>query len=155
MIPKNLYETKALLFLSAISLPQILLADTPGPGSLQSDFSKTALPILRQSCFACHGPKPIDTDDIQNLDQRKNTAKLIADAQKVYPMGETFPFPGSLKPKLDLKQFSDSLQKNWMPPGTQKTLNLGRPLRDQAKKNLLDWAQRAAKMLDQNDKKPQ
>ncbi len=127
-------------------LPRTLLADTKE--TIQADFSKTALPILQQSCFACHGPKPQATDNIQDPDLKKKADKTIAKAQKEFTMAETFPFPESDSPKDDLKDMTKSLQKGWMPPKSQKTLNLGQPLSPKDKKALLDWAARARKALD-------
>lgn len=137
---------KLLFFLAAL-FPQTLLADATNNGSIQVDFSKTALPILQQSCFACHGPKPQSTDNIQDPDLKKKAIKVIAKAQKEFTMSEIFPFPESDSPKDDLKDISKSLQKGWMPPKSQKTLNLGRPLSDQDKKALLDWASRTKKAI--------
>ncbi len=133
------------LFILGILLPRTLLADAKDLKSLQSDFSKTALPILQQSCFACHGPKPQSTDGIQDSNLKKKTVKVIAKAQKEFSMVETFPFPESDDPKDDLKDITKALQKGWMPPKSQKTLNLGQPLSAQDKKVLLDWALRTLK----------
>jgi hypothetical protein len=146
-ILENISNPKAFLGLLAILLSQALWADTALTVNLQEDYSKTALPILRQSCFACHGPKPQNTDTIQNPDLKKQTDKAIAQAEKEFPIGETFPFPGILKLKADLKEFLNSLKKNSMPPKSQKSLNLGQPLSDQDKKTLLDWAIRTLKAL--------
>jgi cytochrome c553 len=143
---KNFISTAFLLILTAL-FPQILLAGTTDKAALQADFSKTALPILQQSCFACHGPKPQSTDNIQDPDLKKKADKMIAKAQKEFAMAETFPFPQSDEPKDDLKDIAKSLQKGWMPPKSQKKLNLGQPLSAQDKKALLDWVARAQKAL--------
>ena len=136
------------LFILGLLLPQALLADAKDSKSLQSDFSKTALPILQQSCFACHGPKPQSTDNIQDPNLKKKAVKVVAKAQKEFSMAETFPFPESDSPKDDLKDISKSLQKGWMPPKSQKTLNFGQPLSPQDKKALLDWASRTQKAIE-------
>jgi hypothetical protein len=143
----NHLSLKIVLFISAVLMPQILLADTIDKAALQADFSKTALPILQQSCFACHGPKPQSTDNIKDPGLKKKADKTIAKAQKEFSMAETFPFPASDEPKDDLKDIVKSLQKGWMPPKSQKKLGLGQPLSDQDKKALLDWAARAQKSL--------
>ncbi len=143
---KNLLS-KVLLCIG-LFLPQALLADTTSSENLQVDFSKTALPILQQSCFACHGPKPQSTDNIQDPNLKKKADKIIAKAQKEFNMAQTFPFPESDSPKDDLKDIYKSLQKGWMPPKSQKTLNLGQPLSDKDKKVLLDWASRTQKAID-------
>ncbi len=117
---------------------------SPAP-SIRSDFSKTALPILRQSCFACHGPQPQGTDGIQDPALRKKAVKTIAKAQNELRMDITFPFPGSDNPKDDLKDMVRALQKGWMPPEIQKVLKFGQPLSAPDKKILLDWAFQALK----------
>ena len=140
----NFYPKLALL---TFLIPQVLLADTSDVEKLQADFSKTALPILQRSCFACHGPKPQSTDNIQNPSLRKKAVKMIARAQKDFPMSEIFPFPRSEDPKDDLKVLRKSLRKGSMPPSSQKALNMGKPLSARDKKALLDWAARARKGL--------
>jgi hypothetical protein len=143
----NHFGLRSFLFILAVSLPQILLADTTSTGSLQADFSKTALPVLQQSCFACHGPKPQSTDNIQDPDLKKKANKTIAKAQKEFTMAETFPFPESDSPKDDLKDISKSITKGWMPPKSQKALGLGQPLSGKDKKALLNWVAKAQKEL--------
>ena len=118
-------------------------AGTPKPAwssSLQSSYTKTAFPILKQSCFACHGPKPQDVSLFQDPGMRDRAQKSIAKAQKEFPMNGKFPFPVSIYPKADLKDFYTSLNKNIMPPKEQKDLGLGKPLGEEEKKALLDWA---------------
>jgi hypothetical protein len=150
MIPINKnFSPRIFTFILAILVPGSLLAEAKDPVSLQADFSKTALPILQQSCFACHGPKPQSTDGIQDPDLKKKANKVIAKAQKEFNMAETFPFPQSDEPKDDLKDISKSIQKGWMPPKSQKALNLGQPLGPKDKKALVDWTARALKALSQ------
>lgn len=149
------------IFSAALGLASLitgtLRADTAAPStgnapvslatpSGNSDYQATALPILKQSCFACHGPRPQSTD---NLDPalKKKADKTIAKAQSDYPMGDTFPFPGSQDPKKDLKDFVKEIQKGKMPPKSQKVFGLGSPLSDSDKKALLDWAAGARKAL--------
>jgi hypothetical protein len=134
-------STRALTWAS--SLQAQTPAGTPTPGwskSLQASYTKKALPILKQSCFACHGPKPQDTSLIQDPGMRDRAEKTVAKAQKEFPMNAAFPFPVSIYPKADLKDFYDSLRKNLMPPKEQKELGLGNPLGDADRKALLDWA---------------
>jgi hypothetical protein len=133
--------------LLAVFIPQLLLADNKNAGILQEDYSKTALPILQQSCFACHGPKSQSIENIQDPGQKKKAAKIITRAQKDFPMNEFFPFPESDDPKDDLKTFSKSLRKGKMPPKFQKVFNFGQSLSPQDKKTLLDWAARTQKAL--------
>ncbi|HTC19936.1 MAG TPA: heme-binding domain-containing protein [bacterium] len=144
----SIKNPKILLLVFGLFLPQTLLADTTDKAALQADFSKTALPILQQSCFACHGPKPQSTDTMKDPDLKKKADKMIAKAQKDFSMAETFPFPQSDEPKDDLKDITKTVQKGSMPPRSQKVLNLGQPLSAQDKKALLDWAARARKALD-------
>jgi hypothetical protein len=141
------FRLKVVLCALSVLLPKAILAGTGDSENLQADYSKTALPILRQSCFSCHGPKPQSTDDIQNPALKKQTFKMIIKAQKHFPMADTFPFPDSDDLKDDLKTFSKSLRKGWMPPALQRTLHLGQPLSDKDKKTLLDWAARTQKAL--------
>jgi hypothetical protein len=144
---KNCCSLIGFILLLIASFPSGLFADTIGDESLQEDYSKTALPILQQSCFACHGPKPQSIDGIQDPKLRKKAVKAVIRAQKTFPMAETFPFPESEDSKDDLKIFSKSLRKSVMPPKYQKTLNMGQPLSALGKKALLDWAARTRKAL--------
>lgn len=147
MPPLKIIGSKLLVLSFTLLLSSTLLADTASSRKLQADFSKSALPILQQSCFACHGPKPQSTDNITDPDLKKKADKMIAKAQKNFLMGETFPFPESDSPLDDLKDISKSLKKGWMPPKSQKAMNLGQPLSDQDKKTLLDWVDRAKQEL--------
>jgi hypothetical protein len=62
-------------------------------------------------------------------------------------MDVAFPFPNGDSPKGDLKDMVKALQKVWMPPKEQKSLNLGHPLSDGDKKILLDWASKTLKEI--------
>jgi hypothetical protein len=138
-----------LLSLLSLLFPWVLQADPAQMEILQKDYTHSALPLLKQSCFACHGPNPQYPDSFANPDRYKNTLKVISDAQRDFPMSDSFPFPASLNLKADIKELSNSVQKNWMPPQTQKEFNLGRPLTSQDKKNLLKWADRTRRALEQ------
>lgn len=129
--------------LPAFLYPQTPPAPTPTPSwlkPLQTSYVKSALPILKQSCFACHGPKPQDISLIQDPGLRDKAQKSIAKAQKEFPMNGKFPFPVSRYAQANLKDFYDSLRKNLMPPKEQKDLGLGRPLSDEDRQALMEWA---------------
>ncbi len=133
--------------LSALFLISFLWISPAWSGEIQDDFTKSALPILRQSCFACHGPKPNNPDSIQDPDLRKKAIKTIIMAQREFPMAETFPFPDSDDPPEDLKLLAKILKKGLMPPKDQKQYNFGSPLAEKEKKALLDWVARCQKVL--------
>ena len=139
--------------LSFLQIPVLQATDAPvttsgSPSSLtlSSGYSKVALPILKQSCFACHGPQAQASDKLPP-DLRKKAVKAVTKAQNQFPMADTYPFPGGGDPKDDLKDFSKSLKKGWMPPESQKILNLGQPLSDSDRKILLKWAAKTLKAL--------
>lgn len=78
----------AILFSAACA---VALADTAkGP----VDFNKTVLPILKDSCFACHLPgadKPYASKDPQLTKQIK---KVVGDGLENLTMGDKFPLRG-------------------------------------------------------------
>jgi hypothetical protein len=148
-IPRNWVA----FFLMAVlggAVPFGALAGTPGgfPPSVNENYVKTVLPILRQSCFACHGPKPQSLDLIQDPNLMKKGKKAIDSAQAMLQMEERFPFSGDDNPKQDLKDMSKSLKKGWMPPEEQKEFKLGVPLNDADKKIVLDWVEKSMKTLE-------
>ncbi|HTA76479.1 MAG TPA: heme-binding domain-containing protein [bacterium] len=118
------------------------------PPSVKDSYVKTALPILRQSCFACHGPHPQNVDMIQDPALRKKAEKAIAGSQDMFPMAESFPFGENDDSRAELKDIVKNLKKGWMPPEEQKTCNLGASLSDADKKVILDWAEKSIKTLD-------
>jgi len=122
---------------------------SPGfPSSINENYVKTVLPILKQSCFACHGPKPQNLDRILDPDLRKKSKKVIDSAHDMLQMEERFPFSGDTNPKQDLRDMSKALKKGWMPPEEQKKFNLGSPLSDADRKTLLDWVAKSRKALE-------
>jgi hypothetical protein len=141
------HRRKVERFLSALLLTAFLWISPAWSGEIQDDFSKSALPILRQSCFACHGPKPNNPDSIQDEDLRKKALKTVIMAQREFPMAETFPFPDSDDTPEDLKLLAKTLKKGLMPPKDQKQFNYGAPLAEKDKKILLDWVARCLKAL--------
>jgi hypothetical protein len=147
MIPKNSQRYNQSIVFTATSVLVFLLVHRAWSGELQDDFSKTALPILRQSCFACHGPKPNHFDSLLDPGVRKKAVKTVMMAQREFPMSETFPFPESDDPQEDLKLLVKTLKKGLMPPREQKLYNFGIPLAEKDKKALQDWATRCQKAL--------
>jgi hypothetical protein len=116
--------------------------------SIQETYVKTALPIFKQSCFACHGPQAQNLDHIHDPALKKSVGRTIASAQDMLQMGEIFPLSENEDSKAELKDIVEALQKGWMPPEEQKTFNLGSPLNDADKKMILDWAQKTIKALE-------
>jgi hypothetical protein len=117
------------------------------PTSVNETYVKTILPILKQSCFACHGPQPQSLDLIRDPDLRKKIKKTINSAQAMLQIEEHFPFSGDDNPKQVLKDMSKALKKGWMPPEEQKKFNLGTPLSNADKKIILDWLENSRKAL--------
>jgi|HubBroStandDraft_1064217.scaffolds.fasta_scaffold556635_1 hypothetical protein len=121
---------------------------TSFPPSVNENYVKTVLPILKQSCFACHGPKPQSFDLIQDPDLRKKGGKSIDSAQAMLQMEGRFPFSGDENPKQDLKDMAKALKKGWMPPEDQTKFKLGTPLNDADKRIILDWVEKSMKTLE-------
>ena len=151
--PINIHRNRALFFLMAAFggvVPFEALAETSAgfPPSVNENYIKTVLPILKQSCFACHGPQPQSLDLIQDPVLRKKATKVINKAQGMLQMEARFPFSKDEDPKQDLKDMSKALKKGWMPPEAQKKFNLGSPLSDVDRKTLLDWVAKSRKALE-------
>jgi hypothetical protein len=148
-VPRNWVAFFLMTALSGV-IPFEALAETSAsfPPSVNENYVKTVLPILRQSCFACHGPKPQSLDLIQDPDLRKKGKKVIDSAQAMLQMEERFPFSGDDNPKQDLKDMSKSLKKGWMPPEEQKKFKLGIPLNDADKRIILNWVEKSMKTLE-------
>lgn len=103
------------------------------------DFSKTVLPILRESCFPCHVsgfyvPMPSITSDVA-----RKIRKEAAKAQGDFEMGSQFPFSNELTAKKQLDHLAKELKEKKMPPESQKKLGVGLPLSDGNRKVLLEW----------------
>lgn len=119
---------------------------SPAP-SLQADFSKTALPILKQSCFTCHAPDTTSKDPVSDPNLLKKIGKEISDSTNDFQMGPQFPFPNKTPEQKQLILMDRELRHHTMPPDLQKQLNLGQPLSDQDRQVLLDWVNRSRKTL--------
>jgi hypothetical protein len=135
-------------FLGSASSKALAEDPPPIPPSIQETYVKTALPILKQSCFACHGPQAQNLDQIHDPALKKQIGRIVASAQDMLQMGENFPFSADENSKAVLKDIVEAVQKGWMPPEEQKTFNLGTPLNDADKKIILDWAQKSTKSPD-------
>lgn len=103
------------------------------------DFTKTVLPILRQSCFPCHVsdsyiPMPSVSSDIARKIRRE-----AAKAQGDFEMGTQFPFLNELTARKQLEHLAKELKERKMPPETQKKLGVGAPLSEADRKVLLGW----------------
>ncbi len=127
---------------------------TPGPAAagaleqVKSDYGSKVLPIFRQSCFACHGPQPQDTDHVADPDAQRRMVKLIKRAKYQFPMVETFPDPGDDDPADSLGRLIKSLKKDAMPPAkSQKLFGMGQPLSAKDKKIILSWAKSSLKIM--------
>jgi len=107
------------------------------------DFKQTILPILKDSCFACHAPGAgyVGTDPVV----AKKIKKEIGDSLDDFPMGDQFPFPDAESVAKQLKHLDKELSKNLMPPEAQAKLGLGLPLSDKNRKILLNWVDQQKK----------
>ena len=114
-----------------------LPADTSRQGLV--DFKKEILPVIRDSCFACHvsnnAPPSVKLDAV--LTTRRQ--KVIYDGLDSFVMGEKFPFPDERTPAKQLKKMEKLLLKDSMPPREQAQLQLGAPLSDQNRQLLVNW----------------
>lgn len=118
--------------------PAATTAAAPAADSGSIDFKTAVLPILKNSCFACHvsGTQvtlPTDPELAQKAQNAMNHA-----TQK-FAMGESFPFPNDEPAAKQLSHLQKSVSKGFMPPKSQTKLGLGSPLSDQDRKTLLAW----------------
>jgi hypothetical protein len=122
-------------FLAFVLMPFTAFADNPSP----VDFHPTVLPILKDSCFACHipngAPPYAGTDPVL----AKKIKKEIGDALEDFTMSDTFPFPTGDPSAKQLKELGKELSKGFMPPDAQAKLGLGLGLSDKNRKVLMNW----------------
>ena len=133
-------------FALTLSLLSIFVSKTWADGTPAIDFKKTVLPILQNSCFACHvsGTKvTLPTDP----DLAKKANKEIADAMEDFTMGNQFPFPCDEPVAKQIKHLEKTLSKGFMPPHSQTKLGLGSPLSDDDRKTLLAWVAQQKQLL--------
>jgi hypothetical protein len=131
------YKTFLLMiFLSTLCFVTLGFAD-PAPTAI--DFHQTVLPILKDSCFACHisgGDAPYASKDPE---LEKHIQKIAGHGVDNLTMGDKFPFPSDDPAGKQLKHMEKELSKQLMPPKSQAKLGLGLPLSDKNRKILLDW----------------
>jgi len=124
------------VFLAAFFMTLDAFADNAQP---PVDFHQTVLPILKDSCFACHVPNAAvpytGTDPVL----AKKIRKEIGDALEDLTMADKFPFPADEPSAKQLKQLEKELSKGLMPPDDQAKLKLGLDLSDKNRKILLNW----------------
>lgn len=115
------------------------LADNAAPATASPiDFKTTVLPILQNSCFACHVPGTqvtLPTDP----DLAAKAKKQIDHATDKFAMGDKFPFPNDDTTEKQIHHMQKTIYKGFMPPKSQVKLGLGSPLSDQDRKTLLAW----------------
>ena len=133
---------------TAQTTPVSGVTDDSEIAKVNADYAEKVLPIFRQSCFACHGPQPLDTDHVQDPLAQKRMAKLIKRAKYQFPMFETFPYPGDDDPEESLRHLVKSMKKNSMPPEkSQKLFKMGQPLGAKERKIILDWARSSLRRM--------
>lgn len=108
-------------------------------GNTPIDFHQTVLPILKDSCFACHVPGGDAPYASRDPLVAKKIKKEVGDAMDHLTMGDRFPFVDEDSPAKQLKHLNKELTKEMMPPDDQGKLGLGLPLSDKNRKILLDW----------------
>jgi|GEM_PF-2443016 hypothetical protein len=131
----HLQNTLSSLFLFAfLGSASWSLADTT-----PIDFHATIVPILKDSCFACHVPGAAapyaGTDPVT----AKKIKKEVGDGVDALTMGDKFPFADEDPAAKQLKHLEKELAKGFMPPKAQAKLSLGLPLSDKNRKILLSW----------------
>lgn len=113
------------------------LAGNAAPGT-PIDFKTTVLPILKNSCFACHvSGTQVTLPSNPMLAQKAQRA--IDRASDKFPLGTSFPFPGDDSAVKQIHFLQKSISKGFMPPKFQAKFGLGAPLSDQDRKTLLSW----------------
>ena len=116
-------------------------------GDANIDFNKTILPILKDSCFACHVPGGDAPYASKDPLLSKKIKKEVADALENLTMGDHFPFADEDSAAKQLKHLEKQLTKYRMPPNAQAELGLGLPLSDTNRKLLLKWITQQMKAL--------
>jgi len=110
------------------------------------DFHKTIVPILKDSCYACHVPGAAAPYKGGDPILAKKIKKEIGDGTDALTMGDKFPFTDEDPEAKQLKHLEKELTKQMMPPDAQATLGLGLPLSDKNRKILLDWVAQQKKL---------
>jgi hypothetical protein len=113
----------------------------------KSDFQQTVLPILKDSCFACHAPGETATYTGSDEVLAKKIKKEVSDGTEDFPMGRQFPFPDDESTATQLKHLEKELSKGLMPPEAHEKLGLGQPLSDPNRKILLNWIDQQKKTV--------
>jgi len=127
--------------LASVSLTAFASADTP------IDFHKTIVPILKDSCYACHVPGADASFTSKDPIMEKKIKKDVGAGIDALTMGDKFPFPDEDPAAKQLKHLEKELTKRMMPPGDQAKLGLGLPLSDKNRKILLDWVAQQKKLV--------
>ncbi len=113
------------------------LADDATPAAT-IDFKATVLPILQNSCFACHvsGTKVTLPADPALAKKAQNQMDRAVER---FAMGGSFPFPNDQSPAKQIAHMQKVISKGFMPPKSQAKLGLGSPLSAQDRSTLLAW----------------
>jgi hypothetical protein len=122
----------------------LAFADAP-PAAI--DFHQTVLPILKDSCFACHVPGANAPYTGQDPVLAKKIKKIVGGGLDALTMGDKFPFVDDDPADKQLKHLQKELSKGFMPPRSQAETGLGLPLSDKNRKILLDWVAQEQKNL--------
>lgn len=133
------YKKTTLLAAGFLSLGLLApaLADDAAPAA-PIDFKTTVLPILQNSCFACHvSGTQVTLPSDPGL--AKKAQNVMDHASQGFAMGNSFPFPNDESPAKQLNHLQKSLAKGFMPPKSQTKLGLGAPLSKQDRATLLAW----------------
>lgn len=123
-------------FLS-LGLLSAALADDAAPAP-PMDFKTKVLPILQNSCFACHvsGTQVTLPADPDLAKKAKNQMDHATDK---FAMGNSFPFPNDDPAAKQIHHMQKTISKGFMPPKSQTKLGLGSPLSAQDRDTLLAW----------------
>ncbi len=113
------------------------LADDAAPAAA-IDFKTAVLPILQNSCFACHVSGTSVTLPA-DPDLAKKAQNEMDRAVDKFAMGASFPFPNDQSADKQINHLQKSVGKGFMPPKNQVKLGLGKPLSKQDRATLLAW----------------
>jgi hypothetical protein len=132
----NVHLSLALLIaMFFMTFSTVLAASAP----TSIDFHLIVLPILKDSCFACHLPDGDAVRAAKDTALEKKINKEVGDGIDDFTMDEKFPFPADKSVSKQLKHLENELTQHTMPPKEQVKFGLGLPLSDKNRKLLLDW----------------
>jgi len=123
-----------LLLIAVMGLTSFALAD-----NLPIDFHQTVLPILKDSCFACHVAGADTAYASKDPAVEKMIKRESLNGVNDFPMSDQFPFADKDPATKQLEHLEKELSRSFMPPHAQDKLGLGLSLSDKNRQVLLEW----------------